>query len=133
MAKLKFYDLDSWYSKYIRLRDADETGNANCCSCGKSGFWKDMDAGHFIPRQNKSVRFNEINTFAQCRKCNRFFNGNPAGFAKFLIGRYGNNILDELIKEGHQAKKWTQTEINELRDYYKNEAIKLSKEKGLPL
>ena len=138
MAKLKFYDLDKWFSVYIRLRDADDNGNCRCCSCTKEGFWKEMDAGHFIPRQNKSTRYHEKNVFAQCRKCNRFYNGNPAGYAKFLLGHFppsnpDHSILDELIQLSHQAKKWTQTEINELRDYYKNEAIKLSKEKGLPL
>ena len=133
MAKLKFYDLDKWFSIWVRLYSSDDDGNSRCVTCGKIGLWRDMDAGHFIPRQNKSTRFDERNVFCQCRKCNRFNNGNPAAYARFLISRYGEDILDELIQLSHQAKKWTQIEINELRDYYKNEAIKLSKEKGLPL
>ena len=133
MAKLKFYDLDKWFSIYIRLRDSDDRGNIHCCTCSKLGFWKEMDAGHFIPRQNKSTRFEDKNVFGQCRRCNRFYNGSPAEYAQFLSKRFGEGILDELIQLSHQAKKYTQTEINELRDYYKNEAIKLSKEKGLPL
>ena len=133
MDKLKFYDLDIWFGIWVRLRHTDDNGNTRCVTCGKIGLWRDMDAGHFIPRQNKSTRFYERNVFCQCRKCNRFNNGMPAEYALFLIIKYGQNILDELIQLSHRAKKWTQTEINELRDYYKNEAIKLSKEKELPL
>ena len=133
MAKLKFYDIDKWFSIYIRLRDADDDGNCRCCSCSKVGFWKEMDGGHFIPRQNKSTRFHEKNVFAQCRKCNRFDNGNPAGYAKFLLSRFGENILDELIQLSHQAKKWTQFEIDNMRDYYKQKAKELANEKGLIL
>jgi hypothetical protein len=133
MLKLKFYDLDKWHSRYVRLRDADNNGNIRCCSCDKKVFWKDSDAGHFVPRQNKSVRYHEKNVFAQCRSCNRFFNGNPAGYSMFLQKRFGFEILENLVYAGHQTKKWTQFEIDNLRDYYKQEAIKLSKEKGLPI
>ena len=133
MAKLKFYDLDKWFSIYIRLRDADDDGNCRCCSCSKVGFWKEMDAGHFIPRQNKSTRYHGRNVFAQCRSCNRFYNGNPAGYSKYIISRFGTDILDELIQLSHQAKKWTQFEIDNMRDYYKQKAKELANEKGLIL
>ncbi len=131
MAKLKFYDLDKWHSIYVRLRGANNDGNVPCCSCGKVVFWRDVDAGHFIPRQNKSTRYHEKNVFPQCRKCNRFDNGNPAGYAKFLINNFGDGILDELIYLSHQAKKWTQFEIDNMRDYYKQQAKELAKKKGL--
>lgn len=133
MAKLKFYDLDKWHSLYVRLRDAGPSGDVSCCSCGKVVYWRDVDAGHFIPRQNKSTRYHENNVFGQCRKCNRFDNGNPAGYAKFLINKFGDGILDELIYISHQAKKRTQFEINNLRDYYKQKAKDLAEKKGLIL
>jgi len=133
MPKLKFYDLDKWHSRYVRLRDADENGDVTCCSCGKSVFWKEADAGHFVPRQNKATRYHEKNVFGQCRSCNRFFNGNPAGYSRFLVQRFGFEILDTLILAGHQVKKWTQFEIDNQRDYYKKQAKQLSNEKGLPI
>ena len=61
---------DSWFSKFIRLRDADENGIIRCISCGKPVFWKQSDAGHFIKRQHKATRFNEKNANAQCKECN---------------------------------------------------------------
>ena len=132
MAK-KLHDADRWFSLYIRLRDANNDGEVSCCSCGKQIFWQDSDAGHFIPRQHRSTRYHEKNVHAQCRKCNRFDNGNPGGYSLFLIREYGIKTVEGLTELSHQAAKWTQFEINNIRDTFKQKAIKLAEKKGLQL
>ena len=131
MAKLNFKNLDRWFSLYIRLRDADDNGNIRCCSCQKVVFWRDADAGHFVSRRHKSTRYHERNVHGQCRACNRFDEGNPAGYARFLTVRYSHDILEFLDWKSKQTVKWTQFEIDNMKDNYKQKAEELAEKKGL--
>ena len=92
-----------------------------------------MDAGHYISRSNMSTIYNELNVWAQCRSCNRFKHGNIPEYAVFLKSKFGHDILDQLTYLSHQTKKWTQFEIDNMRDYYKQKAKELANEKGLIL
>jgi len=131
MAKNSLAKPDKWFSLYIRLRDADKEGNVTCCSCGKTFYWRDVDAGHFIPRQHRATRYNERNVHSQCRKCNRFDNGNPAGYALFLIEKYGSGVLEELKVASHGATRWTKFEINNMAEAFKARAVELAHQKDL--
>jgi len=133
MAKLKLGDCDKWWSLYIRLRDADENGNIQCCSCQKEVFWKDSDAGHFISRKHRTTRYHEKNVHGQCRACNRFDDGNPPGYALFLIERHGIQILNDLQVASHGSTRWTQFEIDNMRDDFKIKAKQIATKKGLIL
>lgn len=95
-------ELDRIFSTYIRLKGANENGICRCISCGNRDRWQDMDAGHFINRKHLSLRWSERNVHAQCRKCNRFDEGNVIGYTKAMIKKYGIEILDEL-----EVKKFT--------------------------
>jgi len=135
--KPSLHNADKWFSIYIRLRDADQNGYIICCSCGKRVFWRDADAGHFIGRKIRATRYDERNVHAQDRYCNRFCNrfldGNSAGYARFLIAKYGVKILETLDLDSRRTTRWTPAEINEMADDFKARAIKLSKEKGLKI
>jgi hypothetical protein len=90
--------LDQVFSKYIRLRDADSRGYCRCITCGRSEPWKEMDAGHFVSRDRKAVRWDERNVHAQCPHCNRFRAG-----MQFLHGRqidclHGRGTADMLMQ-----------------------------------
>lgn len=156
MAKKKkkpsLHNADKWFSIYIRLRDVGEDGYGHCCSCGKRLFWRDGDAGHFIPRQHRSTRFHQKNVHLQCRKCNRFDNGAPAGYALFLFKKYDQlydengkpffparylsheestvNMLGELSK---RIVKWTAFEINNMAYNFQEAAKQIANEKGIVL
>jgi hypothetical protein len=56
----------------------------------------EADAGHYITRTRKSVMFNEINVHAQCRKCNRFQEGNHFLYRKWLVEKYGEEKVKDL-------------------------------------
>ncbi len=105
---------DELWSKYIRLSEADSTGYCRCCSCGQAHPWKEVDCGHFISRNHNLGRYKRENCHAQCRKCNRFREGNKAGYAVFLQNQYGEQILDQLNQLQYLVKKFTTDELEEL-------------------
>ena len=112
--------LDTWFSKFIRLRDSVD-GYGRCISCGKLVHWREADAGHYVNRRKYSVRYNEKNVNLQCRHCNRFCEGNAAGYTLGLVKKYGSQVINELSLASNLSTKWTQFEINELVKYYKKE------------
>lgn len=67
--------LDKVFSRYIRMRDADDDGYVKCVTCGKREWWQDVDCGHFIQRDRLAVRYSTENAHAQCKRCNRYRGG----------------------------------------------------------
>ena len=136
VSKLK-ETLDKLFSRYVRLAAVKwAQGNEYicCCSCGQVGHWKGMHAGHFVTRNNNSTRYDERNVHPQCPQCNLWDGGNPAGYARYLLGKYPQTtiktlsngeevewtILDELDYVGHQTKRFTVEELQEMIETYKN-------------
>jgi hypothetical protein len=132
VSKLK-KTLDMWFSRYIRLRDSVAFGKygwCRCCSCGKVDEIKNVDAGHFINRKNNIVRYDATNVHAQCRRCNRFDEGNAAGYSLFMLEEYGQDHIDHLDELHHQFKKFTPDELEELITLYKGQVKEIQKEHG---
>ena len=71
VSKLK-KELDKWFSLYIRLREASDTGAAICFTCGKMAYYKTLQNGHFQSRRFMATRFDEENCQVQCVACNMF-------------------------------------------------------------
>ncbi len=108
-------------SQYIRQRDADWQGMVACCSCGKVKHYKEMDCGHYHPRTDGlAMFFEEKNLAPQCSACNRFRHGNLARYAIYLIGKYGNGILEELEWKSRQRITISNTEYKRLIGVYKD-------------
>lgn len=59
-------------SDYTRIRDFYKYGT--CVATGKQVYWKDGDAGHFIPYSlcNGIFKFSEENVFLQSKRSNGF-------------------------------------------------------------
>lgn len=95
VSKLK-KDLDTWFSRYIRLRDSDDKGEIKCVTCEEVRFWKYADCGHYIPRQWKSTRWHEQNCHAQCKGCNGFQEGRMDIHRDKIEERYGKDVVDML-------------------------------------
>lgn len=97
------------FQKWIRLRDSDKP----CISCNSSTS-ELFDGGHFYKAEVYSgLIFNENNCHKQCRKCNRFMNGNELNFRKGLIARYGIDYVTNLdnICDINRIKKYTKEEL----------------------
>ena len=112
-------ELDSYYSKYIRQKDADSEGYVACYTCGAVKHWKSIDCGHYISRRHLSSRFFEKNTKPQCKGCNIFKEGNKPVFALELIKEYGKDVLEELDSLSHIKMKYDRNRLSNMIMFYK--------------
>jgi hypothetical protein len=119
--------LDKTFSEYIRLRDSDEYGMIHCISCSTRVKWKEADAGHFVNRRHQSLRFDEYNVNAQCRRCNRLENGNIEGYKRGLIAKYGRWILEYLENKKNEIVKFNDFELELMGLNYGKKVRELSK------
>ena len=108
-----------WFSKYIRIRDSDGRGYGACFTCQKINPIKDMDAGHFVSRDHKSVKFDEKNVHLQCRSCNRFGGGMGGMYAINLDKVYGVGTAEALIEKGEERGKLPEYKLREISDEYR--------------
>ena len=130
VSKLK-KELDSWFSKYIRLRESNDYGMAQCFTCGKVDYYKKLQNGHFQSRRHHYTRWNEKNCQVQCVKCNMFEQGEQYKFGLNLDAKYGLGTAEELELMAHLNIKMTRIDYVEQITYYKNLVNNFIKEKNL--
>jgi len=104
--------LDKVFSEYIRRRYGEI---ATCVTCGKKDHWKKLQAGHFMSRKHYATRWDEDNVEVQCQACNVFRYGEQYLFAKHL----GQKKADELLAKSRQTVKFTDNDIQDMIDTYK--------------
>jgi len=121
-------EADKWFSKYVRLRDSELEGDEyiiTCITCSKTGavaviedgklrFTKGWDAGHFISRGNKVVRFADENVNGQCAmRCNKMRSGEYEKYRLALKDKYGEEVPEELenLARTTQYYKFTKDEL----------------------
>ena len=97
------------FQKWIRMRDV----SLPCISCGieQTDLW---DGGHYKKAEIYSgVIFDENNCHKQCRKCNRFLNGNELNYRQGLIKRYGIDFADKIEQKANETRnhKFTKEEL----------------------
>ena len=105
------------FQKWVRL--VKDKGKA-CISCGSNSDQK--DGGHYLKAEVYSgLIFDERNCSSQCRKCNRFLNGNELNYRDGLIKRYGKEFVEQLEseKDAKRVYKWSDEELNEIKQKYK--------------
>lgn len=123
--------LDKVFSLYIRYRDTMPSGYFRCISCGQIKPFAQADCGHYINRQHMATRFDEMNCNAQCRKCNRFDEGNIQGYRLGLIRKYGEQKVELLELKKNTTRKYSEFEYRALIKYYTVLSNKIKGEKGL--
>lgn len=111
------HDLDILFSQYIRLKYSDKDGNGKCFTCDSEAFWQKLQNGHFIPRANMFLRFDERNCRPQCELCNCHKHGNISQFTKRL-NEEKIGITEILYEEATTVYKYTRTELKELISEY---------------
>ena len=90
------------FQKWIRMRDDKQP----CISCGieQTDLW---DGGHYKKAEIYSgVIFDENNCHKQCRKCNRFLNGNELNYRQGLIQRYGIDFADQIEQKANETRNY---------------------------
>ena len=119
------------FSTWVRMRDCLKTTDSleygECVSCHRSLPFDELDAGHFIPKKSGNY-FSERGVAAQCRSCNRFHSGNQLPYRREIIERYGERVDLELEEEARQSKKFTVQGLDDLRQHYENEIVRLEGE-----
>jgi len=119
-----------WFSKYIRLRDADANGICRCASCNKYFHWKSMDAGHFVSRRHKAVKYDERNVMAQCQSCNRFNSGEQFKMGQEIDRRHGKGTAKLVSEISRCRMKFDGYWFKAKSDEYRLKVKQLAKEKG---
>ena len=114
--------LDTIYSQYIRQKDADKDGMNYCYTCGVKKHYKELQCGHFAPRQYLSLRYEEKNTKPQCYACNMLYNGQPSAFAVKLKAEYGESIVGDIEGRRKEITRYFPYElkIEEYKEKLKN-------------
>ena len=121
--------LDTVFSKYIRLKDADALGYVQCYTCGVKKLWeKDgMQAGHFMSRKHTVTRWDERNVKPQCYSCNCHFYGRQYEFGLHLDNEYGEGMSQELLIASRQTQKNNVNDLEELIELYTDKLDQLLK------
>jgi len=120
------------FSRFVRLKAASPiTGLAKCFTCPRIKHWTEGDAGHGIPRQHKMTKYNETNVKFQCKPCNGFQGGRREVFKTEIDRLHGPGTWDKLELASRQICKRSQGDIDLMTVFYKQEAARIQKEKGL--
>lgn len=106
------------FSIFIRTRRADEHGYVICVTCGERKHWKLVDAGHFIAGRLNNNLFDERGCNEQCKNCNGPRAGNGAKYYKWMLANHGQEVIDELLAQNDQTKKWQPGELQEICERY---------------
>lgn len=126
--------LDDIFSRYIRLKYADERGYCRCISCGKPYFWKEIQNGHYMSRRFFSTRWSEDNCRPQCVGCNIFNQGNIQLYRRSLVKELGEQRVSLIEARALQETcKFGEFELNAMIQHYTKEVKRIAKEKGIEL
>jgi hypothetical protein len=90
--------LDTYFSLYIRLRDADENLMVTCFTSGKVMKYTEAHAGHYVSRKHLSTRWNETNVQVQSVAENMFNQGNAPMFAIKLDDKFGQGTARNMVE-----------------------------------
>ena len=104
----------------VRLAAADDNGYVSCVVCGDNRHYKDgMQGGHFISRGKLATRLMVENVHPECRGCNMPGGGHEAGWAIYMIEKYGAEFVEEMQALSRTTKKCTRIEVAEISKGFK--------------
>ena len=106
--------LDTVFSQWVRLSNADNNKNCICVTCNKTFFWKEIQAGHFMSRKHYSIRWDERNVKPQCAGCNVFRYGEQYKYSLYL----GNKLSEKLLEDSRKLVKFTNVELEDMIQKY---------------
>lgn len=112
-------ELDRVFSIFTRQKLADPNGMVACVTCRKVYHWRDLDAGHYQPRQDLATRWEENNVWPQCRPDNAFRGGEPEKMAAFIEEKCGSGRSTTLRAQARQpfkpSRQWLESKITHFK------------------
>ncbi len=113
-------ELDAWFSRFIRLRDADKEWICSCITCGIRIERKKMHNCHFIWRGNYRYRRDENNCNAGCNSCNTYHKErHMRNYTYYMTAKYWLETVMKMETESWDIKKRQMFELQDMIDYYK--------------
>ncbi len=106
-------DADVIFSRYIRLKYANENGIVKCYTCQTKKHWTMMQNGHFIKRAHLFSRWSENNCRPQCSTCNEVNHGEIAKFRENL-DKESSGLPEILFDQMKLVYKPTREEIRQV-------------------
>ena len=147
-AKAKLLKVSDWikkvdavYNPWVRARD--EKAGLPCPSCLRYGheipdsYFGKWDCGHYLGKgSHPELRYTEINTWRQCKKCNGG-SGNYARKSHTVAQQYRLTMIErigldkvEWLESKHEPAKWTVDDLKTLEVLYKARLKQLIKDGG---
>lgn len=112
-------------SEYTRRKNADSNGFTECVTCGEVKHWKEMQAGHWIPRTYAKWYYEETNLHSQCYSCNVCKHSNPFEYREFMERTYWGVHVEMMERERKDICKRSRADYEEITAYYKDKLSKL--------
>jgi len=106
-------DLDTTFSRYIRIREANNKGITECYTCGRRDHWKYLQCGHYIKRSETLLRWDSRNGKPQCIECNCNMHGNMDEYTKRLNDEYPG-LPEQLREESREVHKYSREDLKEI-------------------
>lgn len=124
---------DRWFSQFIRLEAATDTGYCTCITCDRAKRWNEgMHAGHFIVRVWMRTRYDSLNVWPQCNYCNTWLGGSPENYYPFMVEKCGEDGIAELKLLSRKApNSLSREELEEIIEQCKRGVKLLKRAKGL--
>lgn len=97
-------------SKWVRYSAANEFGMVNCYTCNAYIKPVDCDAGHYVTRGCKYLKFDLRHIKPQCGTCNRAKGGMAREFGKHLEQEH-SGITEILLEESRIVHSWSREEL----------------------
>ena len=125
--------LDAEVSFHVRASAAlqlDCGGMIPCYTCGRMHHWKSMDAGHYIGRSNRGVRWDLRNIRPQGTRCNSYQEGMHWQFRVKLVAEIGAAEVEDLERtagqwgESRRDRLWLIEQIKDWRE--KNAKLRMT-------
>lgn len=111
------------FNGWVRARDLGR----GCISCGVTlgagAVGGGYDAGHYRSVGSAPhLRFDERNVYGQCKRCNLYMHGNPAGYRLGLIDRIGLAEVEALECDQVGPGKMSRDDLIRLATEYRAKA-----------
>jgi hypothetical protein len=116
-------ELQAAFNEWIRLRDAGQP----CIACGRHHKGQNH-AGHYRSVGScPELRFEPDNVHLTCQPCNVHLSGNLIQMRIGMIKKIGLARV-EWLEGPHEPKKYTITEIQEMKKFYRAEVRRMKRE-----
>lgn len=119
-------ELDTIFSRYIRLRDADNYWMCSCITCWDKKPRKEMQNCHFRSRSCYKYRWSESNCWAWCCKCNVMLHWNYIQYTLVMIDKFWKQRVENIMNDKELIKIST-VAIKDCIELYKLKVIELEK------